>query len=509
MPKPPRPDEPIEPKPWQNGVAPVYIAIFLWIAFFDQVGRQALPIGGLNWSLLGAVVAGPLGYLLLYRPSALWGHRSGMPLEELATSTFGVKGAAVVPGLLLGIGQIILFSVAVGYAVELSLEGLALGGLLDPRSLRASQVGGATMKSPLFLATALFWAFAAALVSLKFTRWIAYLMQFFPIFPAVMLGGAMLAMLSGLPSFRIDPGFPVGNPALGRISESTWVPPEAGLRAFAMTLQWVFAFSAVAGVMGADWGRGSRSAHDVKVGGWVGMAFAPAIVAALTLIALAGYQGSRPSKGVDFSADARPGDGPARGSTIQDLDRPSNAPGPPIAAPPFTFHALMIGGFRPKIGAFMLATFGLASLAPAVSSSWGFGTQLRRLGPGLSRFAWTMMGAATAWLLVIGGWFDRPEVAFNLLGATFSPIAGAIAADYRRHRGVWPGPRNGFHPAGLIAWAIGAGVGLTPMIAGRLGDTRIAQLQPAALAAFVVAYLVYEVLGLVGGDRRKAPEAAG
>ena len=491
----PQPGAEVEPKPWQTGIAPVYISMFLWIAFFDQIGRRALPMGGLGWSMLGAAVAGPLGYLLLYRAPATWGHRVGKPLDVVSTSTFGVRGASLVPGLLLGVAQVVLFALAVGYAIELTFQGLVVGGLVDPRSLRPTRMGGATLKSPLYLSTALFWAVATALVSLRFIRWIAYLMQFFPIFPAVLLGGAMLATMGGLPSFHptgVDPLMP-----LAVVPEGT-----AGLRALLLTLQWVFSFSAMAGVMGADWGSGTTGSKDVKVGGWVGMAFAPMIVSALALIAVAGHQGSK-SAGREF-ADPR-----LARSSIEDLappgGPPSTGPAPGLEAPPHTFLAAANGAFGRPVGCVMLLIFGLASLAPAVYSSFTFGMQFKALGPGISRLTWTMLGTCAAWLLIVGGWFGRAEVAFNLLGAAFAPVAGAIAADYRRHRGRWPGPRVGINPAGLVAWAVGLAVGLAPTIARALGSDGLAGFQPAALWASLAAYLTYELLALVKLESAPAP----
>ncbi len=485
----PRPGTEVEPKPWQTGLAPVYIGMFLWIAFFDQLGRRALPVGGLGWSLLGAAAAGPLSYLLLFRMPALWGHRAGKPLDVVAGSTFGARGVAIVPNLLIGMAQVLLFAVAVGYAIELTFQGLVLGGMVEARALRPAQVGGATLKSPLFLATALFWAVATALVSLKFVRWIAYLMQFFPIFPALVIGGAMLATLTGLRSFHptgIDPTRPFAVLPEG----------EGHLRAFLLTLQWVFAFSAMAGVMGADWGSGSVSRRDVRVGGWVGIALAPAIVSALALIAVAGYQGSK--EAARQSEETRT----AR-STIQDL----GAPSPGLDAPDFTFRAVMNGGFDRRVGCVMLLTFGLASLAPAVYSSFVFGVQFNAIGPGISKLTWTMLGTATAWLLIVVGWFERTEGVFNVLGAAFAPVAGAMAADYLRHRGDWPGPRRGFNPAGLIAWAIGLSVGLLPTIGRALGDERMAGLVAAAPLAFVAAFLVYLVLATARLESAAGPKS--
>jgi cytosine permease len=490
----PTPGTEVVPKPWQTGLAPVYIGMFLWVAFFDQLGRRALPIGGLAWSVLGAAVAGPLAYLLLFRAPASWGHREGKPLKVLASSTFGVQGATMVPGLLLGIAQIALFSVAVGYAIELTFQGLVLTRLVEPQSLRPGTLGGATIKSPLYLGTALFWAIATALVSLRFIRWIGFLMQFFPIFPAAMLGVAMMATLTGLRDFRPTGTDPL-NPAM------TLPVEEASLRAFLLTLQWVFAFSSMAGVMGADWGSGSVSIKDVRLGGWVGLAFAPAIVASLALIAVAGYQGMREASDPIVAT-------PTTRTTIADLpargQMPSTGTTPGLDAPPHTFRLLLIGRFDPRIGGLMLLTFGLASLAPAVYSSFMFGQQFKALGPGVSRLTWTMMGTCTAWLLIVGGWFDRTEVAFNLLGAAFAPVAGAMTADYRRHRGRWPGARVGANPAGLISWGVGLVVGLAPTLGRTFGSERAMAVQPAALWAFVAAYLTYELLALVRLESAKA-----
>lgn len=481
----PRPGTAVEPKSWQTGLAPVYIGIFLWVAFFDQLGRRALPVGGLGWSILGAAVAGPLAYLLLFRVPATWGQQVGQGLAVVSTSTFGARGSALVPGLLIGIGQVVLFALAVGYAVDLTFEGLAIGRLVDPRSLRPVLVSGAPMKPPLVLATALFWCVATALVSLKFVRWIAFLMQFFPIFPAILLGGSMLAMLGGLRDFvpsGVDP------------RTSAMIPEAEGSgMAFLLTLQWVFAFAALSGLVGADWGSGSTSPRDVRLGGWVGLALAPAVVSALALIAIAGHRGS-----LDASTEPRD----PRMARVVIEDAPGNPAGP--EAPGDTFRAVLAGGFDRRVSCVMLLVFGLASLAPACYASFVFGERFVAIGPGISKFTWTMMGTSTAWLLIVGGWSDRPETVFNVLGAVFAPAAGAMAADYRRQKGIWPGPRRGVNPAGMIAWAIGLAVGLAPTIArSPLAD----RLQPAAVAAFFAAYLAYELIALVRLE--SAPDPAG
>src|SRR3954447_11873666 len=98
-------------KPWHTGTAPKYISLFLWVAFFDQLGRRTLAIGGLRPSVLGAAAAGLLCYVLLYYVPAMWGFRSGKPLTTLGTSTFGVTGSIWITDVLMGLAQVVWFAV--------------------------------------------------------------------------------------------------------------------------------------------------------------------------------------------------------------------------------------------------------------------------------------------------------------------------------------------------------------------------------------------------------------
>src|SRR5205823_13086597 len=128
-------DQAIERKPWQSGLAPNFIGLFLWIAFYDQLAAPSLKVGGLVPSLLGAIVAGLLGYLLLFYVPAMWGLETGRPLVGVAASTFGEAGATWIPGLLLGVAQVVWFAVAIHYATDFTLKGLGNFSLLDPQRL--------------------------------------------------------------------------------------------------------------------------------------------------------------------------------------------------------------------------------------------------------------------------------------------------------------------------------------------------------------------------------------
>ena len=86
---------------------------------------------------------------------------------------------------------------------------------------------------------------------------------------------------------------------------------------------------------------------------------------------------------------------------------------------------------------------------------------------------------------------------FVIVGASFGPICGAIAADYLLSGKKWPGPRAGINWAGYISWALGFVVGILDRIPGVPAQV-IKFDRPAALVSFVVAFVMYWGLAQVG-----------
>jgi cytosine permease len=74
---------------------------------------------------------------------------------------------------------------------------------------------------------------------------------------------------------------------------------------------------------------------------------------------------------------------------------------------------------------------------------------------------------------------------FGLVGSSFGPICGAMAADYILAGRKWAGPREGINFAGYIAWAVG-------FLVGNLSY------QPAPLYSFIAGFAVYFVLAKAG-----------
>ena len=484
-----------ERKPWTSGMAPAYIGTFLWVAFFDGLGPNVLPTGGLAPALGGVVAAGILAYLLLYRVPASWGFTSRRPLDDLAGATFGTKGALLVPNLLIGLGQVGLFAVGLGYATDFLLGGLVNWGLIEPRVLRPVAWGGTMVPAPLFLTAALLWGTIAALGGVKIVGWIAAIMQYFPVFPAVGLALAVAATFTGLTGFR-----PSGiDPLTG-----TLVAPDLGARlAFLAAFQWTFAFTALLGITGADWGAASLSLADVRKGGWIGLAVAPIVVASLALLAVAGHEGKVQQR-AEVVADAVP-----RGSSLpgpRSIDSaPLPIPAPTAAFGRYTFRAALEGGLERRVAATILLVFGLASLAPVCYAAHEFSRRFARIVPSFSPLAWTLVGIASGWLLIVGGWSERTDVVFPVLGALFAPVAGAIVATSPRRRDLGPDQADAqVNPAGLLAWGAGVAVGLAPLLARAVGAAGLARVPVASLLAFLAAFLVYRVAAAVGLEPRAA-----
>jgi cytosine permease len=151
-----------------------------------------------------------------------------------------------------------------------------------------------------------------------------------------------------------------------------------------------------------------------------------------------------------------------------------------------------IGG---PIASAMFFLFAIASIPPTCFCAFIAGNSFSTMIPGVSRVASTMTGAAVGVLLAVTGVAANLISFFNIVGASFGPICGAMAADYLLSGRKWAGPREGVNLAGYIAWAIGFGVGILPFV---LPAGQAASAQPAVLYSFITGFLVYAVLAKVG-----------
>ncbi|QDV33761.1 hypothetical protein [Tautonia plasticadhaerens] len=475
---------------WSAQLAGVLISAYLWVAYSDQLATTTLAFGGLPAAVGGAALGGLLSCVLLFLPAATQGMRTRMPLMVAATSAFGVRGSALVPGLVLGLVQILWFAVAVHYAVEFNLRGLLAAGLIDPEDVRPPGEGGQIHGSTVYAASVLLWGIASALVATRFIRWIAALMVVYPIFIAAALSGAMLWSFPGLPVYREA----AADPALG----ATW----AEWPAFWAMTQLVFGFSATVCAQAVNWGATLRGRRDVVLSGVVGVGLASAIVATIAVLTVAGSIGRK----IAPEGPEEPTSGP---SAPIDLDAPDFAPAvrgrmlpEPALSPAYTLGTVYerrIGGIPGAVG---LIVLGLGSLASAVYAAYSYGNRLEAIRGRPRRWAWGVVGALVAFPLMVNGLSANVPLVLDLTAGVMAPMLGILCADLLTTRSGWPGPRPGFRPGGLIGWGVGSVVGLLPIVARMGPSPGEARWLPMAVFAYLVAFVLF--LGIEGVGRLRS-----
>src|SRR5262249_51754767 len=145
-------------------------------------------------------------------------------------------------------------------------------------------------------------------------------------------------------------------------------------------------FFATAGVASVDWGAGSRDARDVRVGGLVGVVFAPFVLATIALLIVAGAQGRRAAATVEDRPSPNRFPLPARGPGPGPI-RPNAGPAPRLSpSGPDTIGDVLQRGIGGGPGGVMLMFLGLASLAPGVYAAFDFGHRFFALWPRLKRW---------------------------------------------------------------------------------------------------------------------------
>jgi cytosine permease len=245
------------------------------------------------------------------------------------------------------------------------------------------------------------------------------------------------------------------------------VPPEQQDNFLAVTsvLAIVIGFFATAGAAGADFGMNARDEKDVKMGGLVGIALAVLVAGGLPLLSVAGAHGANPAlASFDY------------GEVVKSLGGP--------------------------ITSAMLFLFAIASIPPTCFCAFIAGNSFSTMIPGVPRVASTMAGAAVGIIAAVTGAAAHLISFFTIVGASFGPICGAMAADYYLSGRRWTGPRDGINWAGYIAWAVGFIVGILPFLP--LPASILPYTQPAALYGCIAGYVVYMGLAKAGLQPKSA-----
>jgi cytosine permease len=289
-----------------------------------------------------------------------------------------------------------------------------------------------------FALVAIAWGYTMAYVGVMGIRYVARFALYLNLIPAVMI---LLVFLQ----------------TVGGVLEYVPAEPNAFV-GFTMLVQIVLGFFATAGAAGTDFGMNNRNQHDVEMGGKVGIAVAILFAGGLPLLSVAGAQ------------------------TLYGIGG-------------FTYDAVIrgIGGF---LATAMFFLFAIASVPPACFCAFIAGNSFSTMIPGVRRISSTMAGVTVAIVLAITGTAANLIGLFTIVGASFGPICGAMAADYLLSGRKWAGPRDGINFAGYIAWVVGFVIGILPFLP--VSEELKSYIQPAALYSFIAGFLVYLTLARVG-----------
>ncbi len=424
------PNPPDKRAPWYKGTAPAYAGIFLWVVFYMAIASGTLPQAGLGLSLLGLVIAALICHFLFYLVPGLYGMKTGYPLYVVGSSTYGTLGGFLMPGLLMGLLQFGWLAVNTAIATDFILQAAGKSPAVDAEGVFH---GGAA-----FTIVAIIWALVAVFIAVKGIQYVGKVSTFLPIVPLIMI---LIVFFANVGS-------------VGQFQPAEDAKPLVG---FLTIIAIVVGFFATAGAAGVDFGMGNRNAKDVHLGGLVGIALAILVAGGLPLIAIAGAHGAEP--------------------------KPDS----------YMFDAVIRaqGGFLAKI---MFILFAIASFPAACFCSFIAGNSIGTMFPKTNKVVMVLIGAVVAIILASIGWALNLVGVFQIIGASFGPICGSMAADYLLSSCQWSGPRKGVNLAGYIAWAVGFIVAILPMVGGQ----RFSFINPAPVIAFVIGFVLYAILAKAG-----------
>ena len=140
----------------------------------------------------------------------------------------------------------------------------------------------------------------------------------------------------------------------------------------------------------------------------------------------------------------------------------------------------------------------IAAFPPACFSSFIAANSFKTTLPKVNPFISCGIGTIVAIGLVLTGIAGNAVGVFSVIGASFGPVCGAMAADYLLAGRKWAGPRAGFNPAGWISWLVGFAVGAADFIPATQGMVPV-----PPVSAFIVGFVLYIILAKVGMESSK------
>lgn len=451
--------------PWFSSTAQTYAGIMLWFVFWQDVPTGGGSAGGalaqgVGVALVGLVLAALLCHFLYYVVPGMLGMKTGLPLYIVGTSTYGVRGGFAMPGLLMGVLQFGWLGVNACFAAV---------ALVAPWTDVADPL--AVIGTAPHMAVSVLWAIAAAFMGLKGIQYVAKVASFLPLIPLGVLLLLFVSTVGGIGSFDAQPAIDAAVAANPKaVTLTTW-------GVIALMLTYIIGFFATAGAAGCDFGMNNRDAKDVQMGGLVGIAGSTVFAGGLALLIVAGAHG---------------------------LGKVSN----PAQLNPTGLMADVLGV---KMGAVCMYGLAIAAFPPACFSAFIAANSFKTVMPKINPFATVGLGTVVSIILAVTGWAAKVVAVFQVIGASFGPVCGAMAADYLLAGKKWAGPRAALNPAGWISWLVGFAVGAFNLVAGwipALENYKEAVPVPP-LTAFIVGFVLYAVLAKAGLESKQLEMPAG
>src|SRR6185437_12146113 len=241
-------------------------------------------------------------------------------------------------------------------------------------------------------------------------------------------------------------------------------PTSDPVLGFTLLVQIVTGFFATAGAAGADFGMENRNARDVRLGGIVGISLAILYAGGLTLVSMAGAHSTHPNL------------------ASYDFDALIGVVGGPLSSTIFLLYAV-------------------ASIPGACFCAFIMGNSFSTMLPSLRRTSVIMAGVTLSIVMAATGLASHLVPFFQIIGASFGPVCGAILADYLLSGRKWAGPREGINLAGYGAWAIGFFVGIIPFLP--VPEELKTYAQPATVYSAVAGFAAYWLLSKAGLESKK------
>jgi cytosine permease len=465
---------------WYKTTAQTYAGIMLWFAFWQTMvwphgpgeagtlgGRLA---AGILPALAAIVVAALICHFLFYLVPGLLGMKTGLPLYIVGTSTYGVQGGFVMPGFVMGLLQFCWLAFNAFFVSDMLCTYFEIGLGADGKVAVPGAIHGVI---------AAVWAILAAFVGLKGIQYLARVATYLPLIPLVVLIVLFVKTAGGVGNFEpkqvIDATKAKAAVAAEKAKAEGEEAPEepkaplGGLTVFLVMVGGIVGFFATAGAAGTDIASSNRDAKDVQLGGLTGIALATVFAAGLAVLIVAGAYGA----------------GLATGESQGELN-------------PVKLMGCILGS--KQTAAVLAILLAISSFPPACFSAFIAANSFKTTLPKVNPFVSVGIGTIAAIIMGVTGVAGKATFVFDIIGASFGPVCGAMVADYLLSGGKWAGPRAGLNPAGWISWVVGAAVGAYNMVAPYIPALKELQFEVpvAPVAAFVVGFVLYFLLAKAG-----------